>query len=198
MKIIESKRLLEQFSHFNKIGLSNLCEEDKVRLFKIYEGPVEYAINKAFMKFKSLPLEKSDLELAAWSAFEKSLQIFNTKKLRKNFLSFLVDAIYWKCMDACVTYINNRYKVLNQALEMFVEQDGNNPQYQDDFATNISNEDCLRKYFAQTNEEFAEVIFRKYVEGHSRKSICDDLNISRNRMTRILEKTITELRPYFE
>lgn len=101
-----------QERHFNPLIVS---QSDRWRIYQELSKCKNYAINKSYRCYYNLPIEKEDLELIAWIAFNEAINKYENQKGKKTFESFLIDAITWRCNDYCERYVTNHHKVLNSA-----------------------------------------------------------------------------------
>ena len=101
-----------QERHFNPLIVN---QSDRWRIYQELSKCKNYAINKSYRCYYNLPIEKEDLELIAWIAFNEAINKYENQKGKKTFESFLIDAITWRCNDYCERYVTNHHKVLNLA-----------------------------------------------------------------------------------
>lgn len=186
---------MKKIDYFLNKDFRSLTESEKLELFQILEPPIKFAIKKALSKFYKVPLEFQDMQSYAWMAFDDLLKKYQTKNIKKKFVSSVIDAVTWKCTDACVKYINNKHKVLNNSVyktqENNLKEDNVKEMSYSEFT--MGWEDLIEKYFQTTEEPLAREIFYMYANEVSKTEICDTLDISRNKFTRILRKTISDL-----
>ncbi|ADK69403.1 hypothetical protein [Mycoplasma mycoides] len=195
-----SFKIEEKIKPFLEMDLSKLELEDKTKLFLLLSPPINYGIKKAMSKFHSLPLEHHDLMSYAWIAFDELLQVYQAKNIKKKFIWSVIDAVTWKCIDACTKYINNRHKVLNMSLSNSIKQEHleNIVSEEDYMGYNFAIEEIIDLYFKNCNDKLAKPIFEMYIRNVPKKHIFTKFNISRNKLKKIIEKTTADLKKIIE
>ncbi|WP_027063226.1 sigma-70 family RNA polymerase sigma factor [Mesoplasma seiffertii] len=195
---MENSNYAQAIEYYCHKGLTKLSEKEKLELFNILQKPITYAIDKAFKKFSCLPIEKEDLQSTAWEVFELSIRDFKLKSKRKKFISYIIDAVYWKTMDVCIKYSNNKFRVINQAYSIHEQTDEDHQSfYQNDWSVDLGYQDILDRYFTKYPNKLYRKIFNDYVNGMTKKDICQKYEISRNKLQTILSKIVIELKEIF-
>ncbi|WP_031542835.1 hypothetical protein [Mesoplasma photuris] len=190
----KNKKNLDDIEYFLKQDIRNLSPEDKIRFYNALKKVINFAISKAYSKLSAPALERQDYEHIGWLAFEESLEIYHTKGKRKTYISFLIDSIYWKCMDMSIKFLTNKHRVVNVAYSGLFDKDEFHDQN-----INIDEEFSLRStiewYFKNKNtNEIDKQIFDLYIYGEKKQDITAILGISRNKMMNSLNKTLRELK----
>ncbi|PPE05862.1 sigma-70 family RNA polymerase sigma factor [Williamsoniiplasma lucivorax] len=166
--------------------------EEKYEIYKQFEQPVHYALNKVFKKFPAIPLEKSDYTSIAWMAFDEAITKYAAMKTTKTLLSFVIDSIVWKCTDYAATFVTNHHKMLNLSTLGYVwcENIGD----KDDGIHETTMKMVLEDYFSlPENDEQAQVLFEEYVLGTTQTEMVKKYDITRTKLKRVLDKTISDL-----
>ncbi|AUF83590.1 hypothetical protein CXP39_02130 [Mesoplasma syrphidae] len=180
---MENSNYAQAVEYYCHKGLTRLTEKEKLHLFGILKKPINYAIDKAFKKFSCLPIEKEDLQSTAWEVFELAIKDYKIKSKRKKFISYIIDAVYWKTMDVCIKYSNNKFRIVNQAYSLHEQTDHDYENFcESDWSVGLGYQDILDKYFVKYHDERFRKIFNDYVNGITKKTICERYNISRNKL----------------
>ncbi|WP_236607885.1 sigma-70 family RNA polymerase sigma factor [Mycoplasma putrefaciens] len=155
---------MKEIQRFLKKDLKDLTESEKLELFEILQPAIRFAIKKALSKFYKVPLEFQDMMTYAWFAFDDLLKKYQTKNIKKKFISSVIDAVTWKCTDACVKFINNKHKVLNISVyhSPTKREDEINKIASNYFPINTGWNDVVEKYFKNCDEPLAREIFSIY------------------------------------
>lgn len=167
-----------------------LSLDEKYALFNKLEVPINFAIGKVVSKFHTLPIERDDFQAIAWLAFENMLNRYWAQPTHKGFVSYLIDSVYWKCMDYACQFTNNKHKVLNfnHPEKMWVEHSKQSDDYDYDKAALLwTLEDYFKKYKIDSQ---TQAIFKDYLNNLTHQQICDKYQISRNRLKLIVKQTI--------
>ncbi|ATZ19074.1 hypothetical protein ESOMN_v1c06920 [Williamsoniiplasma somnilux] len=170
----------------------NFESAKRYQLFKALESAINFAINKAFIKFPFIPLERKDFDTIAWFGFEEAFRKYDPNKTKKTFTFFVMDNVYWKCLDYACAHINNKHKILNKSLNN--EWMLNNSFSIEDCEISIATKIALEDYFTDPSiHPCAETIFYKHVEKIPLTKIALSCNLTRNLTSKILTKTLFDL-----
>ncbi|ATZ16857.1 hypothetical protein ELUMI_v1c01290 [Williamsoniiplasma luminosum] len=165
---------------------------EKYELFAKLEKPIQFAITRVLSKFPSIPLERNDFTSIAWMAFDEAISKFMSMKTRKTMINFVIDSVYWKCMDYAAAFVNNRHRILNFNVIEYEWIENENTI--ENFSSELTMKIAIDDYFESSeNDEMAKIFFQEYVSGTTYVEISKKYEISRNKLKRILNKTISDL-----
>ncbi|PPE05068.1 hypothetical protein EELLY_v1c07560 [Entomoplasma ellychniae] len=182
-------------------NIEKFSDDEKYKFFKELKPVVLFAIKRAYNKFDSIPLEIEDMEYYAWEAYNDLIKIYYKRKMRKSFTSCLVDAVYWKTLNICSKYVNNKFKIVNNCMRnaSLLNDDYHlNINYHDENQTelidNVGWNDLLDKYFSKFKTDLERRIFNEHVNGTHLTKIAkqEDISISKTKST--LQKIIIDLK----
>lgn len=175
-----------------------LSLDEKYALFNKLEAPINFAVTKVIQKFHAIPIERDDFQAICWIAFENTLERYWNRPTHKGFISYLIDSVYWKCMDYACKFTNNKHKILkfNYPKRSWKEyQTLDNELNMESFVLWWSLEDFFIK---NRIEGEIQQIFKDYLNNLPHYQICEKYQISRNRLKLIVKQTIRDFSHFID